>query len=196
MSWTDERVELLRKLWAEGLSASQIAHELANGITRNAVIGKVHRLGMSGRVKAASSVSSRPRMKSMRPAHSRPSTPIMRGNTALALRPQPMEAAAAHRGDRHSDLGNGHDPGAEGSHVPLAGRRPDDRRVPFLRRQEIGNGDEVPIARITAALPISRCRSGGARENASGGCKDRLEAGTRACGTGSHSALPNVSSKE
>lgn len=92
MSWTDERVELLRKLWAEGLSASQIAHELANGITRNAVIGKVHRLGMSGRVKAASSVSSRPRMKSMRPAHSRPNTPIMRGNTALALRPQPMEA--------------------------------------------------------------------------------------------------------
>ncbi len=92
MSWTDERVELLRKLWTEGLSASQIAHELANGITRNAVIGKVHRLGMSGRIKAASSVSSRPRMKSMRPVHSRPSTPIMRGNTALALRQQPMEA--------------------------------------------------------------------------------------------------------
>ncbi len=92
MSWTDERVELLRKLWIEGLSASQIAHELANGITRNAVIGKVHRLGMSGRIKAASSVSSRPRMKSMRPVHSRPSAPIMRGNTALAIRPQPMEA--------------------------------------------------------------------------------------------------------
>jgi GcrA cell cycle regulator len=92
MSWTDERVELLRKLWTEGLSASQIAHELANGITRNAVIGKVHRLGMSGRIKAASSVGSRPRMKSMRPAHSRPSAPIMRGNTALAIRPQPMEA--------------------------------------------------------------------------------------------------------
>jgi GcrA cell cycle regulator len=92
MSWTDERVELLRKLWTEGLSASQIAHELANGITRNAVIGKVHRLGMSGRIKAASSVSSRPRMKSMRPTHSRPSAPIMRGNTALAIRPQPMEA--------------------------------------------------------------------------------------------------------
>ena len=44
MSWTDERVELLKKLWADGLSASQIAAELG-GITRNAVIGKVHRLG-------------------------------------------------------------------------------------------------------------------------------------------------------
>ncbi|HEY8580387.1 MAG TPA: GcrA family cell cycle regulator, partial [Beijerinckiaceae bacterium] len=46
MSWTDERVELLRKLWMDGLSASQIASELSNGITRNAVIGKVHRLGL------------------------------------------------------------------------------------------------------------------------------------------------------
>ncbi len=50
--WTDERVELLRRLWDEGLSASQIAAQLG-GVTRNAVIGKVHRLGLSGRVKPA-----------------------------------------------------------------------------------------------------------------------------------------------
>ena len=50
MSWTDERVDLLRKLWTDGLSASQIAAELG-GVTRNAVIGKVHRLGLSGRAK-------------------------------------------------------------------------------------------------------------------------------------------------
>ena len=54
MSWTDERVELLKKLWADGLSASQIAAELG-GVTRNAVIGKVHRLGLSGRAKSPSS---------------------------------------------------------------------------------------------------------------------------------------------
>ena len=53
MTWTDERVELLKKLWADGLSASQIAGELG-GITRNAVIGKVHRLGLSGRAKSPS----------------------------------------------------------------------------------------------------------------------------------------------
>lgn len=53
-SWTDERVDLLRRLWDEGLSASQIAAQLG-GVTRNAVIGKVHRLGLSGRVKAADS---------------------------------------------------------------------------------------------------------------------------------------------
>ena len=53
MSWTDDRVETLTKLWADGLSASQIAAELG-GVTRNAVIGKVHRLGLSGRAKAKS----------------------------------------------------------------------------------------------------------------------------------------------
>jgi GcrA cell cycle regulator len=49
MSWTDERVETLKRMWAEGQSASQIAKELG-GVTRNAVIGKVHRLGLSNRV--------------------------------------------------------------------------------------------------------------------------------------------------
>jgi GcrA cell cycle regulator len=49
MSWTDERVETLKSMWSEGKSASQIAKELG-GVTRNAVIGKVHRLGLSNRV--------------------------------------------------------------------------------------------------------------------------------------------------
>ena len=49
MSWTDERVERLGKLWMEGRSASQIATELGLGVSRNAVIGKIHRLGLSGR---------------------------------------------------------------------------------------------------------------------------------------------------
>jgi GcrA cell cycle regulator len=48
MSWTDERVETLKKMWSDGQSASQIAKELG-GVTRNAVIGKVHRLGLSNR---------------------------------------------------------------------------------------------------------------------------------------------------
>jgi GcrA cell cycle regulator len=52
MSWTDERVETLKKMWGEGQSASQIAKELG-GVTRNAVIGKVHRLGLSNRTVGA-----------------------------------------------------------------------------------------------------------------------------------------------
>ena len=57
MSWTDERVEILKKLWGEGQSASQIAKELG-GVTRNAVIGKVHRLGLSNRATSSSSSKS------------------------------------------------------------------------------------------------------------------------------------------
>ncbi|WP_273759738.1 GcrA family cell cycle regulator [Bartonella sp. ML70XJBT.G] len=52
MGWTDERVELLKKFWSEGLSASQIAAQLG-GVSRNAVIGKVHRLKLPGRGKTA-----------------------------------------------------------------------------------------------------------------------------------------------
>ena len=48
MAWSEERVALLKKLWMEGQSASQIAKELGD-VTRNAVIGKVHRLGLSNR---------------------------------------------------------------------------------------------------------------------------------------------------
>ena len=48
MAWTDERIKQLRQLWSEGQSASKIAEKLG-GVTRNAVIGKVHRLGLSNR---------------------------------------------------------------------------------------------------------------------------------------------------
>lgn len=58
--WTDDRVATLAKLWGEGLSASQIAAALGGGVTRNAVIGKVHRLGLSGRVKAGAPIPQRP----------------------------------------------------------------------------------------------------------------------------------------
>src|SRR5690348_13278389 len=62
MGWTDERVEQLKNLWTEGLSASQIARALG-GVTRNAVIGKVHRLGLAGRATPAR--SDRPRLPSV-----------------------------------------------------------------------------------------------------------------------------------
>jgi len=68
MAWTDERVELLKRLWMEGLSASQIAAELGEGVTRNAVIGKVHRLKLSGRAKPTSSA---PRPRKPRSSSSR-----------------------------------------------------------------------------------------------------------------------------
>ena len=104
LSWTDERVELLKKLWADGLSASQIATELG-GVTRNAVIGKVHRLGLSGRAKTPAA-NPRPQAAKKPATPQRPAAPSaptstrgpqVVGNTALkadsapapAPRPQP-----------------------------------------------------------------------------------------------------------
>jgi GcrA cell cycle regulator len=88
MSWTDERVELLKKLWTDGLSASQIASQLG-GVTRNAVIGKVHRLNLSGRAKPASSAP-RPPRKARPVSPHRPSTRgFVSGNNALKVHAHP-----------------------------------------------------------------------------------------------------------
>jgi len=83
MSWNDERVELLKKLWAEGLSASQIAGRIGS-VTRNAVIGKVHRLGLSGRATTTRMKSHRPRTRTV-PAKRAPAKPRFTniGNTAF-----------------------------------------------------------------------------------------------------------------
>lgn len=85
MSWTNDRVELLKKLWTEGHSASQIAAELG-GVTRNAVIGKVHRLGLSGRAKAPSSAP--------KPRRSRPSSPSTGTSRSAASSAKTQTAAA------------------------------------------------------------------------------------------------------
>ena len=92
MPWTEDRVETLKKLWAEGLSASQIATKLAMGVTRNAVIGKVHRLNLAGRVTA-------PRAQAQRTAGRKPAkegisaaprshAPSMPNAGATAMKPQ------------------------------------------------------------------------------------------------------------
>ncbi|MDB5663524.1 GcrA family cell cycle regulator [Cypionkella sp.] len=102
MSWTDERVETLKKMWAEGQSASQIAKELG-GVTRNAVIGKVHRLGLSNRVgggvvegeepEAAASPAAAPRAEpAPKPAAVEP--PAARPAAPERAAPEPRPAAA------------------------------------------------------------------------------------------------------
>lgn len=89
MAWTDERVELLKKLWSDGLSASQIAAQLGDGVTRNAVIGKVHRLNLAGRAKPASTGprQRKPRTTPQRPA---PTRHFTAGNAALKTQAQPV----------------------------------------------------------------------------------------------------------
>ena len=96
MSWTDERVETLKKMWAEGQSASQIAKELG-GVTRNAVIGKVHRLGLSNRVGGGKDEAEEdvPVMAAKPEPVSRPAPEPRPEPVASAPRPAPERPAAA-----------------------------------------------------------------------------------------------------
>lgn len=109
MSWTDERVELLKKMWSEGQSASQIAKELG-GITRNAVIGKIHRLGLSNRTSGSSDAkpSAKPATKTKAKAApsraapastdevsaSKPATPIRSKPVLVPGQPLPPQPSA------------------------------------------------------------------------------------------------------
>ncbi len=88
MSWTDERVETLKKMWGEGQSASQIAKELG-GVTRNAVIGKVHRLGLSNRTQGTAAPAA------PEPAAAEAPKPAPKEKPAAAPSPEPAPAAAA-----------------------------------------------------------------------------------------------------
>ena len=95
MSWNDERVELLKKLWAEGLSASQIAGRIGS-VTRNAVIGKVHRLGLSGRATTTRMKSHRPRTRPLAVKRPPPKPRFTNvGNTALRALYQETEPYVA-----------------------------------------------------------------------------------------------------
>lgn len=86
MAWTDERIEKLKRLWSEGLSASQIANQLGD-VTRNAVIGKIHRLGLAARAKGATPPA--------RPARPRPERREGQAQRAALAAPQPQVRSGA-----------------------------------------------------------------------------------------------------
>ncbi|MGZ8336033.1 MAG: GcrA family cell cycle regulator [Allosphingosinicella sp.] len=94
MSWTDERIERLRELWSQGVTASQIADELG-GVSRNAVIGKAHRLGLQSRpspVKSNETEAAAPAAERPQPApKAAPPAPESRPEP----KPEPKRAAAA-----------------------------------------------------------------------------------------------------
>ena len=105
MNWTDERVERLKKLWADGLSASQIAAQLG-GVSRNAVIGKVHRLNLPGRAKSGGQSSVRTKRTTTAPrapnyagrTASQTTRTVSRSNGGAALK-QDLDVVAAEEVD-------------------------------------------------------------------------------------------------
>lgn len=98
MAWTDDRVEKLKAMWGEGQSASQIAKALG-GVTRNAVIGKVHRLGLSNRVTAgkaaaASAAAAAAPAAAAPPATPKPAPEVKAAKPAVKAAPAPTPKPA------------------------------------------------------------------------------------------------------
>jgi len=93
MAWTDERIEQLKSMWEKGMTASQIADELG-GVSRNAVIGKAHRLGLQARPSPVRDGKDEgtPAVAPIVPSPAEPRTEAPR---APAPRPAPAPAAAA-----------------------------------------------------------------------------------------------------
>jgi GcrA cell cycle regulator len=89
MSWTDERIDRLKALWTQGMTASQIADELG-GVSRNAVIGKAHRLGLQSRPSPVK--SNEPQASAAAPAAA-PAAPEQEAPAPVAAEPDPAPAA-------------------------------------------------------------------------------------------------------
>ncbi len=93
MSWTDERIEKLTKMWESGATASQIADELGS-VSRNAVIGKAHRLGLKARPSPvkASETEAKARVAAKKPKAPAPAASPAPPREAKPARPAPVEA--------------------------------------------------------------------------------------------------------
>jgi GcrA cell cycle regulator len=116
MSWTDERIERLKKMWSDGATASQIADELG-GVSRNAVIGKAHRLGLDarpspvkpGEEKEKKAAAAAPAPKAAPRAEPAAAAPRAAPNTdrASPTSPQPTPQRASGDGLQYRSIGPG-----------------------------------------------------------------------------------------
>ena len=151
MSWTDERIEQLRSMWEKGLTASQIADELG-GVSRNAVIGKAHRLGLKSRpspVKATDKVA-----KPVKPAAPKPAAPVAAPRPTAPVAPRPV--AAAPRPDPKPPVQASDEGGVDATPKPDAPRIVSIGPGGFIRQ---GPGDQqapippAPPRRLVPAKP-------------------------------------------
>lgn len=97
MAWTDERIALLKQYWDDGLSASQIAELMGENLSRNAVIGKAHRLGLASRPSPLKTSEPKPDHSAEHGAEAgSPAAPRAAGKAAAAPPETPKPAAAPH----------------------------------------------------------------------------------------------------
>ncbi len=114
MSWTDERIATLKKMWEGGSTASQIADELG-GVSRNAVIGKAHRLGLKSR---PSPVKANDKKKAAAAPKAGPKAPAPKKAAKPAAKPAAAAAPAARRNRQHRRLHRGRMPGNPSQPMP------------------------------------------------------------------------------
>ena len=138
ITWTDDRVEQLKKLWSDGLSASQMQAKIG-GVTRNTVIGKVHGSAYraaarrSGELPASRKVTRSPSAPTPITQQPAPRNGDARARPGAARHRRPAEdGPRRRRGDPH--VGARHHHGSARVHVPLAHGRPDQAGIPILRR--------------------------------------------------------------
>ena len=136
MAWTDERVQRLRDLWAAGQSASQIAGDLG-GVTRNAVIGKVHRLGLSGKDRTGTGAAA----QAVRAAQ-------MAGKAASKSAGKPARKAASK-------------PAPTSTRKPTRAKSAPRTRAPIAKPATAPQRKVAPAARVRppAPEPVSRART-------------------------------------
>ncbi|RZI57839.1 MAG: GcrA cell cycle regulator [Zymomonas sp.] len=178
MGWTEERVNLLIKLWSEGLSASQIAGQLG-GVTRNAVIGKVHRLKLEGRTKTQAAVPEV--VVAVKPKPTIAEQTLVETEVDIEV-PAVRYAAVAQSAGRSMlrSVGGGN---GSGLHGATALRMDPEIEVVVEEPPERVSGEVVPISRNLTLIQLSDRT-----------CKwplgDPLSAEFRFCGNGSNDASP------
>ncbi len=163
MSWTDERIATLTKMWEGGATASQIADELG-GVSRNAVIGKAHRLGLKSRPSPVKANEPKP-APARKEAEGRPAAPSTRSGAAPSARAAPAPSARSGPAPVADEPGEEEAAFSAASEIPsqpLPNREPDRPRVVsvgpggFLRQ---GPGDQqapippAPPRRLVPAKP-------------------------------------------
>lgn len=158
MSWTDERIATLKKMWEGGATASQIAEELG-GVSRNAVIGKAHRLGLKSR---PSPVKANDKKKPAKKPAAKPA-PAAKKAVPPAPKPAPKPAAAENESAPEAPVARADAaPAKDGNSQPMPNPTPDLPKIVsvgpggFLRQ---GPGDQqapippAPPRRLVPAKP-------------------------------------------